>query len=182
MIRVKSRPKENYKEFKHFYSSWQFGNKSFYYYEKDGKDFMYIYHLKTFVIPDSSDLTVSEILKDTEIDYSNWTITKLNNEIPYTKNQLKLDRSSVNSYYSINSYNKKVVDEEAKKELDGTWELRNTGDNSLIEFSIYTELSEYFNTLYLGFPEKKEVPYDRNRVIRKGSFIFEFLKTKLCLD
>lgn len=172
MIRVKSRPKENYKNFKSFYSSWELGNRSFYYYEKDGKDFMYIHDLKTFIIPSENDLTLEEILKETEIDYSNWVFSKIDDKLPYTKNQFKL-ASTEDLFSDISDID--YVKLKSSNQLSGTWELKNTDDKSIsMDFSIL--LSDF--TFYLGFKEKTEVPYNRSKVIRKSIFISTLMKIK----
>jgi hypothetical protein len=177
MIKILSKPKKDYKDLEtHPTENWMLLRETFpipdrlFYFEKDGKEFMYVDDLCCFVIPKESRLTVKEILGDTEIDLSNWTLSKVSSEVPYILNQLK--------------YGGMWREDEdwpiPEEDLTGTWVLR--GEDTEIEFSIkqgVCDWNENKKEYYFGFPEKAIVPRDSALIDRKTYFIFNLLWKKL---
>lgn len=176
MIKILSKPKKDYKDLEtHPTEDWKLLKETFpmadnlFYFEKDGKEFMYVEDLCCFVIPKESELTVKEILGDTEIDLSNWTLSKVSSEVPYILNQLKYGGT-------WGEHEDWPIPEE---DLTGTWVLRS--EDTEIEFSIKQEVCEWRSgkEYYFGFPEKVIVPRDPALINRKTYFIFNLLWKKL---
>lgn len=177
MIKILSKPKKDYKDLEtHPTEDWMLLRETFpmsnylFYFEKDGKEFMYVEDLYCFVIPKESELTVEEILEDTEINLSNWTLSKVSPEVPYILNQLK--------YGGMwREHGDWPIPEE---DLTGTWVLNS--EDTEIEFSIkqgVCEWDEGTKEYYFGFPEKAVVPRDPALIDRKTYFIFNLLWKKL---
>lgn len=177
MIKILSKPKKDYKDLEtHPTEDWMLLKETFpyadylFYFEKDGKEFMYVEDLCCFVIPKESELTAKEILGDTEIDLSNWTLSKISSEVPYILNQLKYGGMwRENGIWPI-----------PEEDLTGTWVLKSEGTE--IEFSIKQEVCKWDEgkkEYYFGFPEKVVVPRDPALIDRKTYFIFNLLWKKL---
>ena len=177
MIKILSKPKKDYKDLEtHPTEDWLLLRETFpaaaylFYFEKDGKEFMYVGDLCCFVIPKKSKLTVKEILGDTEIDLSNWILSKVSSEVPYILNQLKYGGMwRVDEDWPI-----------PVEDLTGTWVLKN--EDTEIKFSIKQEVCEWDEgkkEYYFGFPEKVTVPRDPALINRKTYFIFNLLWKKL---
>jgi hypothetical protein len=166
MIRLRTRPKEEVKKFKTYPGKWEIDNEilnSVYYYEKDGQEFLYLGDLHLFFIPESCNLSVSDILGDTEVDISDWTLTKTGEGNPgYTLNQLKLG----SIYYK--DYNKLFKDEDT-----GTWVLENKECGTRLEFYMRLKKESWddMSIILLGYPEETQVPYSKELVKRKGCFM-----------
>ena len=176
MIKILSKSKKDYKDLETYPTKdWMLLSETFpladylFYFEKDGKEFMYVENLCCFVIPKESELTVKEILEDTEIDLSNWTLSKISSEVPYILNQLKYGGT-------WGEHGDWPIPEE---NLTGTWVLRS--EDTEIEFSIKQETCEWRlgKEYYFGFPEKAIVPRDPSLIDRKTYFIFNLLWKKL---
>lgn len=175
MIKILSKPKKDYKDLEtHPTKDWMLLEETFpmadnlFYFEKDGKEFMYVKDLCCFVIPKESELTVEEILGDT-IDLSNWTLSKVSSEVPYILNQLKYGGTwRENEDWPI-----------PEEDLTGTWVLKS--EDTEIEFSIKQEVCEWSEEkeYYFGFPEKAIIPRDPALINRKTYFIFNLLWKKL---
>lgn len=176
MIKILSKPKKDYKDLETYPTKdWTLLSETFpiadnlFYFEKDGKEFMYVEDLHCFVIPKESKLTIKEILEDTEINLSNWTLSKVSSEVPYILNQLKCGGMwGENGDWLI-----------PEEDLTGTWVLRS--EDTEIEFSIKQEVCEWTGEkeYYFGFPEKAVVPRDSALIDRKTYFIFNLLWKKL---
>jgi hypothetical protein len=109
-------------------------------------------------------------LEDTEINLSNWTLSKVSSEVPYILNHLKYGGMwKEHGDWPI-----------PEKDLTGTWVLKN--EDTEIEFSIKQEVCEWDEgrkEYYFGFPEKTVVPRDPVLIDRKTYFIFNLLWKKL---
>lgn len=175
MIRLRTRPKEEVRKFKTYPGKWGIDNEilnNVYYYEKDGQEFLYLRDLQLFFIPESCNLSVSDILGDTEVDISDWTLTKTGEENPgYTLNQLKLGPS-------YRDYDKLFKDEDT-----GTWVLENKECGTKFEFYMRLKRDDWDDipSILLGYPEETQVPYSKELVDRKGCFmitLFDLWKKK----
>ena len=165
MIRLRARPKEEVRKFKTYPSKWEIDPEilnNVYYYEKDGQEFLYLRDLQLFFIPESCNLSVSDILGDTEIDISDWTLTKTGEENPgYTLNQLKLGPVYID------------YDKLFKEEDTGTWVLENKECGTRFEFYMRLKKDDWDDTssILLGYPEETQIPYSKELVARKGCFM-----------
>ena len=172
MIRLRTRPKSVVKKFKTYpVVSWEINNTvsdGVCYYEKDGQEFLYLKGLHLIFIPETSNLKVEDILGDTNVDISDWTLTKVSEENPgYTLNQLNLE-----PYYR--DYDRLFQG----CEVNGVWVLENKDCNTRFEFYLRTKKDSWDDTfsILLGYPEKTQVPYSRELIHRKGHFLMTLIE------
>jgi hypothetical protein len=166
MIKLRSKPTKEVKNFRVVPSEWTIESLfaypgSVFYYEKDGQEFMYVTELKSLFLPSDCTLNPEDIENDLSVDISDWTFTKLSDENPgYTLNQLSRGISYFREKFNTSD--------------SGLWIVENKCVSVSFEFYLRVTKTEY-NTddsyVLIGFPEKKSVPYLRNKIIRKGNFL-----------
>ncbi len=184
MIKIKSRPSKNYLKFSTIYSDWpKFQDlphitlfdyqQPYFYFSKDGREFLYISNVYGFFIPEESKLTVDEILED-NIDFSNWKLEKVdNNTDEYLRNEFLRGGFST---YSENFDFVFGTKDPVTRDVNGSWELIDKDDNIKIRFSLKLNDTYWGATrLDIGFPEKTKVPFDRSLIHRKELFIVHLL-------